>query len=299
MAVPFEYVVKETSTNLWRNWMVSFAAIVTVAFSLSFVGVAALFRQEVDHATARWQSGVTVAIFMNGNVTARSDPQAKAVESQLSNMPQVAKETFCNQECAFVEYQKMFANDPTLRGAITAPSQLPVSFRIKLNHASQASQVGAEFTNQPGVSAVEYAKGEVEQLLKLSKFLQVAAVVAALGLLVSSVVLILNSIRLAIYSRRKEVGVMKLVGATNWFIRIPFMAEGLIQGVVGAAIGCGLTTFFASEFRKLISENKIQLLQPMTASTGETVIIYLLLIAFGAIIGAGGSALALRRFLDV
>ncbi|HUY85590.1 MAG TPA: permease-like cell division protein FtsX [Acidimicrobiales bacterium] len=299
MAISVEYVVKETSTNLWRNWMVSVAAVVTVAFSLSFVGVALLFRQEVDNATSRWQSGVTLAIFMNGNVNSIGNPQAQAVKDQLSNMPQVAKASFCNQNCAFTEYQKMFQGDPTMQSAINNPNELPVSFRIKLSNASEANAVGAEFNNQPGVQAVEYAKGEVEQLLKLSNFLQVASLVAAAALLVSSVVLILNSIRLAIFSRRKEVEVMKLVGATNWFIRIPFMAEGLIQGLVGAVIGCGLTTFFVSDFRKLISENKIQLLQPMTASTSEIVVVYILLLVFGAIVGAGGSAMALRRFLDV
>ena len=299
MAISVEYVVKETTNNLWRNWMVSLAAVVTVALSLSFVGVALLFRQEVDNATARWQSGVTLAIFMNSSVTSLSNPQAKAVEDQLANMSQVSRATFCGQNCAYREYRGMFRGDPTMESAITNPSQLPVSFRIKLKHAAQAGSVGSVFTNQPGVQAVEYAKGEVEQLLKISSFLQVASLVAASALLVSSVVLILNSIRLAIFARRKEVEVMKLVGATNWFIRVPFMAEGLIQGLVGALIGCGLTSFFVSEFRKLIAQNNIKLLQPMTASAGEEVVVYILLLIFGSLVGAGGSAIALRRFLDV
>ncbi len=299
MAISVEYVVKETTNNLWRNWMVSLAAVVTVAFSLSFVGVALLFRQEVDNATARWQSGVTLAIFMDQSVQSIHNPQAKAVADQLGNMSQVAKASFCNQICAYNEYRQMFRGDPTMESAITSPSQLPVSFRIKLKNASQASSVGAIFNNQPAVQAVEYAKGEVEQLLKISNFLQVASLVAAAALLVSSIVLILNSIRLAIFARRKEVEVMKLVGATNWFIRIPFMAEGLIQGLIGAVIGCGLTAFFVDEFRKLISQNKIQLLQPMTATAGETLVVYILLLIFGSLVGAGGSAIALRRFLDV
>ncbi len=299
MAISVEYVVKETTNNLWRNWMVSLAAVVTVAFSLSFVGVALLFRQEVDNATARWQSGVTLAIFMDQSVQSIHNPQAKAVADQLGNMSQVAKASFCNQKCAYNEYRQMFRGDPTMESAITSPSQLPVSFRIKLKNASQASSVGAIFNNQPAVQAVEYAKGEVEQLLKISNFLQVASLVAAAALLVSSIVLILNSIRLAIFARRKEVEVMKLVGATNWFIRIPFMAEGLIQGLIGAVIGCGLTAFFVDEFRKLISQNKIQLLQPMTATAGETLVVYILLLIFGSLVGAGGSAIALRRFLDV
>jgi cell division transport system permease protein len=299
MAISVEYVVKETTNNLWRNWMVSLAAVVTVAFSLSFVGVALLFRQEVDNATARWQSGVTLAIFMDQSVQSIHNPQAKAVADQLGNMSQVAKASFCNQKCAYNEYRQMFRGDPTMESAITSPSQLPVSFRIKLKNASQASSVGAIFNNQPAVQAVEYAKGEVEQLLKISNFLQVASLVAAAALLVSSIVLILNSIRLAIFARRKEVEVMKLVGATNWFIRIPFMAEGLIQGLIGAVIGCGLTAFFVDEFRKLISQHKIQLLQPMTATAGETLVVYILLLIFGSLVGAGGSAIALRRFLDV
>lgn len=299
MAVPVEYVVKETSTNLWRNWMVSVAAVVTVALSLSFVGVALLFHKEVDNATARWQGGVTLAIFMNQNIVALSNPQASAVKDQLADMPQVARATFCDQTCAYTEYRGMFAGDPTMLSAITAANQLPVSFRIRLKNAGEADAVGSQFTNQPGVQTVEYAKGEVQQLLDLSRFLQTASLVAAFGLLVSSVVLILNSIRLAIFSRRKEVGVMKLVGATNWFIRIPFMAEGLVQGVVGAFLGCLLTYFFATQFHKLISAGKVALLQPMTATPGEAALVYVLLFIFGALIGAGGSALALRRFLDV
>jgi cell division transport system permease protein len=299
MAVPLEYVVKETSTNLWRNWMVSLAAVVTVAFSLSFVGMALDFREAVHNATARWQGGVTLAIFMSPNVTSLHSPQATAVKDQLANMPQVAKATFCDQDCAFSEYRRMFAGDPTMESAITAPSQLPVSFRIRLKDANEANAVGSQFVDQPGVMSVQYAKGEVEQLLHFSTILQAGAYIVALGLLVSAVVLILNSIRLAIFSRRKEVGVMKLVGATNWFIRIPFMAEGLVQGVVGALIACGATAFSVTEFHKLIDQNKIALLQPLSATGGQEAVVYIVLIVFGAIIGAGGSALALRRFLDV
>jgi cell division transport system permease protein len=296
VALSVEYVVKETSSNLWRNRVVSLAAVVVVTLSLSLFGVALLFRQAVSNATVRWSGGVTLAIFMNMNAT---DGQLNAIKTELSQNSEVKTANFCNQPCALTEYKKIFSSDPTMLGAITSSDQLPVSFRITLQNADTATSFGSQFQDQPGVQTVEYAKDQINQNIIFFRVLQTIALVVAAALLATAVLLILISIRLAIFARRKEVGVMKLVGATNWFIRIPFMAEGLVQGILGAGFGCVLMWFVRIKLSSMVAENHNTVIGSFSISASNLFETQIILMFIGILIGGGGSAIALRRFLDV
>ncbi|MGH9129230.1 MAG: cell division protein FtsX [Acidimicrobiales bacterium] len=295
MALSTEYVVRETANNLWRNRLMTLAAVLTVAVSLSLVGAALLLNQGVGRVVGYWKGGVQLIIFMKPTA---STSQVKAIGVQLKGDPQVKSTNFVNHNQSYSEFVKDFANQPALTGVVK-PGDLPPSYRVMLNNANEAGSVAAQFKNQPGVLSAQYNRQAVNQMLKVTGILQVVIWVLAVVLLLSASVLILNAIRMAIFARRREVAVMKLVGATNWFIRIPFMLEGLIQGLLGAIVAGLAVVGLQHLVSYTINHFHASLLAAAEVSGGQVVTIEVFVVLMGAIVGAGGSALAVRRFLEV
>ena len=293
MAVSFDYVVRETASNLRRNLLMTAAAVLTVAVSLSLVGGALLLKQGVSKASLQWRGGVELSVFMLPEATPE---QSQAVERELSQMPEVKEFKYVDQNAAFEEFKQMFANSPDLVESVE-PKDLPPSYRVVPKEAEFVDVVGGRFENRPGVKEVVFARDVVDTLLKVTRALQIGIVSVAGVLLLSAVLLILNTIQMAIFARRREVAVMKLVGATNWFIRIPFMLEGMVQGIVGATAAFGVVALVRNLLAGAVGENTLgnQLLPPTSDVVGTGVFV----LVAGAAIGAIGSAFAVRRFLDV
>lgn len=293
MALSVEYVVRETASNLRRNLLMTAAAILTVAVSLSLVGGALLLKQGVSKASLQWRGGVELSVFMLPEATPE---QNEAVERELSQMPEVKRFTFVDQQAAYAEFKEMFANSPDLVESVE-PKDLPPSYRVVPKRAEFVDVVGDRFEKRPGVKEVVFARDVVETLLKVTRALQIGIVTVAIVLLLSAVLLILNTIQMAIFARRREVAVMKLVGATNWFIRVPFMLEGMVQGIVGASAAFAVVALVRNLLAGAVGQNTLgnQLLPP----AGDVVGTGLFVLFAGAAIGAIGSAFAVRRFLDV
>ncbi|HUR17692.1 MAG TPA: permease-like cell division protein FtsX [Acidimicrobiales bacterium] len=294
MALSFDYVVRETATNLRRNLLMTSAAVLTVAVSLSLVGAVLLLKQGVSKASLQWKGDVELSIFMKVGVP---PVQSKAIEKELSNMPEVKKVIYIDQKEAFAEFKRMFENSPDFLESVEA-KDLPTSYRVVPKRAEFVDVVGARFENKAGVQDVVFAREAVETLLRFTNALQIGIIIVAGVLLLSAVLLILNTIQMAIYNRRREVAVMKLVGATNWFIRIPFMLEGMVQGLVGAAAAFGVVAFVRNLLAGAVASGDTlgnRLLPP----SGDVVGTGLFVLFAGAAIGAVGSAFAVRRFLDV
>lgn len=302
MALSVDYVARETAGNLRRNLLMTGAAVLTVAISLALVGGVLLLKQGVANATARWQGGVQLAIFMQPNA---SPGESAAVAHALADLEsggtgggQVKSFHYCNQQCALAEFRRMFANEPTFISSVTA-SELPPSYRVVPFQASDANAVGARFSDYPGVDQVTYAKQEIDLLVRITHDFQIGFIVLAAVMLLSALMLILNTIRMAIFSRRREVAVMKLVGATNWFIRVPFMLEGLLQGVAGAAVAFLVVFLGRDALASVVNGNHIQLFSQLVVSSADAVGTGVVILLLGAVIGAASSAVAVRRFLDV
>jgi cell division transport system permease protein len=295
MALSLEYVARETGTNLWRNRLMTVAAVLTVAVSLSLVGAALLLKQGVSTATMRWKGGVQLAVFMQPQAPL---DQVQAVEQQLGTMAEVKRTTYCDQSCSFREFRTMFANQPDLVQSATA-ADLPPSFRVVARDANHVQQVGSAVRSLTGVRNVVYAKQSVDTLLRVTGIAQVVLFSIAVVLLAAAAVLILNAIRMAIFSRRREVAVMKLVGATNWFIRVPYMLEGVIQGLAGAVVAVGVVAVVSFLLRYSVQHYDVTLFQSIVVSGGDLFLTELFVLFMGAVVGAGGSALGVRRFLEV
>ena len=295
MTLSIDYMARETVGNLRRNLLMTGASILCVAVSLTIVGVALILKQGVANATIQWQGGVELEIFMKPNA---SPGESSAVERQLGQMSNVKSFKYVDQQASYEEFKKMFVNQPTMVDSVTA-SDLPPSYRVVPTQASEASAIGSQFQNYPGVKQVVLAKQTIDTLLRVTGLLQKVMYGIAVALLVAALALILNTIRMAIFARRREVAVMKLVGATNWFIRVPFMMEGLVQGVVGAGVAFGLVFAFRDLISSTVRHYDLQLINPLVVSVGDVVGTGVFVLVVGAIVGAIGSAMAVRSFLDV
>lgn len=293
-----DYVVRETGHNLRRNITLTLASMVTVAVSLSLVGSALLLRQGVENATARWQGGIEFIVFMNADASAEQDT---AVRESLEASPAVDEWIYVDQQQAYEEFQELFARSPEMVEAVT-PDILPPSYRVVPSDpdAEAIRALGSQYEDRPGVREVVFAFDTVQTVQRLSRVLSIGILIVAGVLLFAAGLLILNTIRMAMFARRREVEVMKLVGATNWFIRIPFMLEGLIQGVVGAVFAVGsvyvLNNFFES---RLSNAEDLQILQGFVVDSSEVFGTSVFLMVVGMLVGAIGSGIAVSRFLDV
>ncbi len=297
MAVSVEYVTRETATNLWRNRLMTVAAVLTVAVSLSLVGVSLLLRQGVAQATTQWQNGVNVLVFLDAQPAAPAAPTAQqlTIQQQLLQLPYVKSCIYRDQAYDLAEAKRLL--DPSAASVLTAGTT-PASWRCVLSQPSEAQAVAKQFNRFPGVAQVQYPQKQIRTMETVVHVLDAVFLVLAVILLLSAAVLILNTIRLAIFARRREVSVMKLVGATNWFIRIPFMFEGIVQGLAGALVAVLVTVLLHVVLDHFAGHNATSLLYRMRTPAGDVAVTAVLVGMIGVVIGAAGSAIGIRRFLD-
>jgi cell division transport system permease protein len=297
MAMKFDYAARETASNLRRNVLLTTASMLTVAVSLSMVGAAFLVRYGVSNATTRWKNGVEFEIFMNLDVTPE---QQAGIERALLDNPNVEPDgvKFVSQSEQYELFKLYFNDQPEYLQNVKA-EDLPASYRVKptVDDVAVIRALGEQFEKEPGVKQVEFAADTVDTVLRLSKGLQIGMFIVAGVLLFAASLLIFNTIRMAIFARRREIEVMKLVGATNWFIRIPFMLEGLVQGVMGAAAAFGIVYVLRNVAEDRISS--FELFQGFTILTNQVSTTGLWLLLIGAVIGGAGAGVAVTRFLDV
>jgi len=284
MRVYFRYAFKETFSNLWRNRMMTIAAILTVAVSLSLVGSALLLKQSAAQASAQWQQGTRVTVWMQPSA---SEGEITSIQGQLANLPIVKNCVFYTQQ---QDYQEAVQLLPRSESQVLTVADMPSSFRCVPVVPSDAFVVESTFNNEPGVYKVTAPEQQIRQMNKAIRVLQIVFLALAAVLLLSATVLILNTIRMAIFARRREVSVMKLVGATNWFIRVPYITEGFIQGLLGSLVAVGAVTALHVWYPL---HNEFQLNTNALLGTNAVVLVV------GVLIGSVGSAIAIRRFLDV
>lgn len=298
MPVKFDYLLRETTSNLGRNITITLASIMTVAVSLALVGASLMLRTGVENATQRWQGGIEFVVFLKKDAT---EAQIDSLRTAFDDSPEISSVQFVDKDQAYKEFRTMFADSPELLDSVTA-SDLPPSFRVEPvdKNVDAVESLGATFSKRSGVDKVVFASKTIRIIQQLSSRLTVGIFVIAAVLLGAAGLLILNTIRMAMFARRREIEVMKLVGATNWFIRVPFMLEGLIQGLVGALVAIGALALFKPFFQKwLPSADDIPLVGGFQVAAGEMTFIFVTLGVVGIAIGAIGAGIAVSRFLDV
>lgn len=292
MAIKVDYAIKESITNMRRNLFVTFAAILVVSVSLFLFGGVFLLRNAISRTADLFTAQVRVTVFLTNDI---SSEERDALQRDLLAMPEVQSVGYENKQQAYERFKRLFANQKELVRD-TTPDALPESFRVQLKDPKTFEVIKDRLNGRPGIDRIRDERQTVRALFAVTGTLRKAALVMALVVGGAAMVLIATTIRMAIYSRRKEIEIMKLVGATNWFIRIPFMMEGIVEGMIGAIVAVLLLiparpalSSFGPQFDRFqfqVNYSDI-LLQGLT------------LLLAGIIVGGVGSLFGLRRFLDV
>jgi cell division transport system permease protein len=289
------YFARETVISLRRNLMMTIAGVLTVAVSLALFGGIMLLSKWVDHGTEVIKGGVRLEIFMKVEAT---DQQIADVQTALSKSSDVKSFKYLDKNAALAEFKRLFRKDPDLVKNITA-SALPTSFRVVPAKAELTNTVKRRFEPLAGVDDVATPDKALRPLLDATNTAKLIFWGLSLILLVSSLFLIVNTIRLATFARRREIEVMKLVGASNWFVRIPFMAEGLVQGLIGAGLAVGVVVALKYlGFDKWFDDPR-GFFRTFYVTGTNAAWISLAVLALGVLIGLVGSGIGLRRFLRV
>jgi cell division transport system permease protein len=298
MAIKLDYVARETATNLFRNVTLTLSSVLTVVVSLTLLGSALLLRQGVQNANDRFKGGIEFIVYLQPQVT---EEQKSSIQKDLDDNPDVREYTFVNQDETFEEFKRLFQNSPQLVETVT-PEILPPSFRVapRIQDPEVVRALGDLFETKPGVYEVVFAFEVVQRIQETFNKIGVRFLLAAVLLLLAAGMLILNTIRVAMFARRREIEVMKLVGATNWFIRVPFIVEGIIQTLLGAAVAVGFMTFLVRPFIDELSEDRVlPIFQGFVITDGNLFVTNIFVVGVAVLIGALGSAIAVSRFLDV
>jgi len=298
MALKVDYVVKETGKNLVRNPWLTIATILCVFVSIVLVGASLLTRSAASNATQRWQGGVELVIFMNADAT---QEQIDSVSGDLEENPQVEEYRFLDHQAAYDEFVDLFPDSPELVDSVT-PDVLPTNFKVRPVQVSDELVEGLQqtFSTKPGVREVVAANEAIRAIERISNIISVGMVAIAIALTVAALVLIGNTIQTAIFARRREIEVMKLVGATNWFIRVPFMLEGVIQGVIGSLLGIAGVYGLNYAFERFIAGDQgLQLLGSFAVASNDVFATAVLLLFGGILIGAIASAVAVTFYVNV
>ena len=239
------FIVHEIGIGLRRNLTMTLAMVITTAVSLGFLGTAILFNQQVGVMKDFWYDKVEVSVFLcgadsegascaNGEVT---QDQRQTIRDDLDAMPQAQRIYYESKQKAYTRFKEQFKNSAIVDN-VTA-DQMPESFRVKLVDPEQFPIIASAFIGRAGVEQVQDQKALLERFFKVLKWVQWFAFGLALLMVVVSVILIVNTIRVAAFSRRRETGIMKLVGASSFSIQLPFLLEGAIAGFLGAALATG------------------------------------------------------------
>jgi cell division transport system permease protein len=288
-----KYFIRETLISLRRNVMMTIAGIMTVFISLMLFGGILIVVRAVDHGTSTWRHNVELEVWMNVKAT---NPEIEAVRAELTRDPQVKSVKFVSHEAAWKIFKKIEQGNRALLESVR-PQDLPVSFLVVPIDAKLTQDVAGRFAGSTGVRTVTTADKQVRAILHGIRIVRNLFFAMAAVLLAASVFLIVNTIRLATYARRREIEVMKLVGASNWFVRVPFLAEGFVQGAIGAGLAFGGVFLLESWLGGVLSRSR-NLFSTFYLSNADALSIGIIVLVIGVGIGTIGSMIGIRRFLE-
>lgn len=288
------YYIKETFTSLKRNSLMSIASISTVALSILVLGMFLTMVLNVNNLASHLENQVQVTIYMDDSA---SQEQLKQMEKVLRSTEGIVKVIPRTKEEALGEFQKRLGEQQKLLAALGEDNPFPASFEIQVDQPERIPQLVAQVQQMPGVETAKFGQEVVERLFQLTRVLRLGGILLIVLLAIATLFIISNTIRITVFARRREVNIMKYVGATDWFIRWPFLLEGMLMGFVGAVIASvilfqGYNAIQAKIYGTLA-------FFPMLPSWPTMGYLSAGLICVGTLIGALGSSISLRKFLDV
>ena len=293
MRFNFGFFMREAFKNLRLNLLMSITAITTTFICIVVLGVAWLVSAHVGGVTSSVREDVSVEAYFPPDAT---QEEIDGIISDVKSWPEVSGVSYVSEEEALAAFKETFADRPELSENLQ-PGVLPASIQIQLEDPSEAEAVAQRLEQEKGFTDdnLSYPQQTIERLNSVTSYMIWGLYGATMLFLVSSVLLISNAIRLSIFARRKEIEVMKLVGASDSFVRTPFVFEGMVQGLIGA----GLAAFAVIWINFLFIDWARDALPfvPISADAVNPIVILLALVVVGVVIGVVGSFLSVTRFL--
>ena len=287
----FTYVMKNTLLNMRRSPLLVFATIIAVLVSSFLVFTTLSARSIVQNNTIRWQSGVHVVVFLDDRVTTTAHKQ---LQESLNSYPEVRSVDYFSKPEAKEEFQSLFKDQPELLAEVDFEI-LPSSLRINLNNPSDYTLIIERLEGNPAVKEIRSSGEAIERLLSLTNTLVISASSFAMLIGFAAFILIINTLRLAAYSKKKEIKIMRLVGASSTYIRLPFIFEAVIESLIGTSIAVGFG-WAVIEYSKnsIVSESIFDI----TISDDYLIFLTLSLLVFSLVFGLFASFVGIRKALN-
>ncbi|HZG81672.1 MAG TPA: permease-like cell division protein FtsX [Brevibacillus sp.] len=289
--------VREGVKNLGRNGWMSFASISAVAITLLILGVFFILAMNVNYFAQSVEKQVEIRVFLDVLATKENVQQ---VEENIKAIPKVASVTFIPKDEGLKQFKESLGEKAYLFEGLEKDNPLPDAFVVKTTQPQDTSAVAAQIKKLEFVKNLNYGEGTVEKLFAVTGAVRNVGIAFIIGLGFTAMFLIANTIKLTIVARRREIEIMKLVGATNWFIRWPFFVEGLLMGIAGALIPTIMLTvgyyYLLDAIHSSFEASQLFKLLPLFPLVNQ---VALALLAIGAFIGIWGSLVSVRKFLRV
>jgi cell division transport system permease protein len=287
----FSYVLKNTLLNMRRTPLLVFATIIAVLVSSFLVFTTLSARSIVQNNTLRWQNGIHVVVFLDDRVTTTAHKQ---LQTSLEGYPEVRTVDYFSKPEAEEEFKVLFKDQPELLAEVDYEI-LPASLRINLNNPSNYKLIIERLDGNPAVKEIRTSGEAIERLLSLTDTLVISASAFALLIGFAAFILIINTLRLAAFSKKKEIKIMRLIGASSTYIRLPFIFEAVIESLIGTSIAVGFGWALIEYSKSSIVADSIF---DITISDDYLIFLTLSLLMFSLIFGLFASFVGIRKALN-
>lgn len=290
------YTFKQAFSQMGRNKGMNFTSVLAITAMMMILGIFFVAFLNVDlFAKSIEQDYNVVEIFLNNGT---DDATKDAIKAKINTIEGIEKIEYRSKEEALKIMKNRWGESGYLLDNLERNS-LPDSFLVFVKSQDIGDAVSKNATGLKGVESVKYYQDTVRKLAKITRFIQISAVVVMAFLIIVSIIIVANTIKLTVFNRAKEIEIMKYIGATDWFVRGPFLLEGIIFGIISSAIATGLMYLVYSRVVSLVGDDIMRILSvPVIPATYMIPNLAIIFAALGIGIGTCGSIISIRRFLD-
>lgn len=288
------YYVRQGFSSVGRNKMMSLASVSTVMASLLLLGIYFIVMININSMMKNVESGVEIKVFLKNDIT---NAQMSTIESEIKKSAGVTVVTYESKQQAMENFKKQLGDNADLVNDIDADKVMPSSYIVKMEGPQYVDGIVQTLNTLQGIDKINDARPFMDKLMEVTSFVRTIGISLMAILLIVSIFLISNTIKLTVMSRRREIGIMKYIGATDWFIRWPFVIEGMFLGLLGAIVaGCILGYGYVVASDAVVNQLILfKLVEPVDILPYMSA----MFVVVGIIIGSLGSILSMRKFLHV
>lgn len=288
------YYWREAISSILRNSWLSIASVGTVTVSLLILGFFALAAINTFEVTRNIESGLEIRVFLRDG-TPREN--INKIHSQIEKIPELSLVEFVSKDQALEEMKQNFGSREDILDGLEQDNPLPDGFRVRASNAEQIPELAGQLSSISGVEQVIYGHGMIEKLLTVTRWVRLAGAIILGFLFFAAVFLISTTIRMSVFTRRREISIMVLLGATNWFVRFPYLLEGMVLGFLGAIIAASVVYGGYISLANHINQS-LPFIHPVT---DQQIILQILggMLGIGLLIGALGSSFSIRKYLKI